>query len=153
MANNSNDSPFRGQGGLISFLESIKTDVIHSLQSKGKMATGQTAQQITIEGDDNKAQLTLPDYVIELEKGRGPTSSNAIPGNPPMIERIKVWCQAKGIPNKAAWAVKKSIDKKGYKGTPGLLSEPLGEDNINLRLNPVAEVMADNVTQAIADLI
>src|ERR1700761_1586103 len=128
---------------LTSFLESLKTDIINSMQAKGKYATGQTAQQITIEGDDDNLQLQIPAYIQILETGRAPTGKNALPGNPPMIDRIKQWCQAKGIPDKAAWAIKKSIDKNGFKGTPGILSEPLGDDNINLRLDQGAVPMGD----------
>ena len=136
---------------LIAFLESLKTDLIHSMQARGKYATGQTAQQITIEGDANSYQLNLPAYIQALETGRSPTGKNAIPGNPPMIDRIKQWCQAKGIPDKAAWAIKKSIDKKGYKGLSGILSEPLGDANINLRLSHAAEPIADALVQQIID--
>ena len=138
---------------LTTFLESLKTDVINSMQAKGKMATGQTAQQITVETNGDKAQLILPGYLQALETGRAPTGKNALPGNPPMIDRIKAWCQAKGIPDKAAWAVKKSIDKKGYPGVPGILSEPLGDDNINLRLNQVTGPMADEIAQQVADSV
>jgi len=138
---------------LTTFLESIKTDVINSMQANGKYATGQTAQQITIEDDGDSCQLNLPTYMQALETGRTPTGKNAAPGNPPMIDRIKQWCQAKGIPDKAAWAIKKSIDKNGYKGTPGILSEPLGDDNINLRLNQVAGPMADELINQIVDSV
>jgi hypothetical protein len=138
---------------LSNFLDSLKTDVIHSLQANGKIATGQSAQQITIVNDGDKAQLQLPGYMQLLETGRAPTGSNPIAGNPQMIDRIKQWCAAKGIPDKAAWAIKKSIDKKGYKGVPGILSEPLGEANINLRLNPATEDMANQTMQAIIDAI
>lgn len=131
------------------FLESIKTDVINSLQANGKIATGQTAQQITVINDGDHAQLQLPAYMQLLETGRGPTSSSPAPGSPPMIDRIKAWCEAKGIPDKAAWAVKKSIDKKGFKGVPGILSAPLSNDNISLRLNPASENIADAVAQQI----
>ncbi len=138
---------------LTTFLDSLKTDIINSMQANGKYATGQTAQQITIEGDDDKMQLQIPAYIQILETGRAPTGKNAQPGNPPMIDRIKQWCQAKGIPDKAAWAIKKSIDKNGYKGTPGILSEPLGDDNINLRLNQVTGPMADAMVQQIVDSV
>jgi hypothetical protein len=138
---------------LTTFLESLKTDVINSMQAKGKYATGQTAQQITIEGDGDTMHLQLPAYMQVLENGRAPTAKNTIPGSPPMIERIKQWCQAKGIPDKAAWAVKKSIDKKGYKGVPGILSEPLGNDNINMRLNQVTNPMADALVAQIVDSV
>jgi len=136
---------------LTNFLESLKTDVINSLQANGKMATGQTAEQITVISDGDSAQLQLPAYIQLLETGRGPTGSNPTAGNPTMIDRIKAWCQAKGIPDKAAWAVKKSIDKKGFKGVSGILSEPLSDDNINLRLNPATENIADTIAQQILD--
>ena len=135
------------------FLESLKTDIIHSLQANGKMTTGQTAQQITVVSDDSSVRLELPGYIQLLESGRGPTGANAVAGNPPMIDRIKQWCQAKGIPDSAAWAIKHSIDKKGFKGIPGLLSQPLSDDNINLRLDPVANQIADAISQQIIDSI
>jgi hypothetical protein len=70
-----------------------------------------------------------------------------------MIDRIKQWCQAKGIPEQAAWAIKKSIDKKGFPGTPGILSEPLGDANIDLRLSQNIAPIADDIIQRIADAI
>ncbi len=137
---------------LTTFLDSLRTDVIHSMQSKGKYATGQTAQQINIVDDGEQASLQMAAYIQALEFGRNPTSSNPIPANLPMIDRIKQWCQAKGIPDKAAWAIKKSIDKKGYKGIPGILSEPLGDDNLNRRLTQATDSISDNTTRQIADL-
>jgi hypothetical protein len=134
---------------IIQALENLKTDVLTSLQSKGSTATGQTEQQIKTINNGNNIQLQLPAYLLELEKGRGPTSKNATLGNPPMIQRIQQWCRAKGIPDKAAWAIKKKIDKVGYPGKPGILSEPLGIDNINLRLNQSLQKMADNITTEI----
>jgi len=136
---------------LTQLLESLKTDVINAMQAKGKYATGQTGAAITIVADSDTAQLQLPGYILELETGRGPTSKNAAPGNPPMIQRIQEWCRAKGLPDKAAWAIKKSIDKKGYKGTPGILTEPLGDDNINLRLAPILENIATETATQIAN--
>jgi hypothetical protein len=138
---------------LTNFLGSLKTDLIHSMQAKGKYATGQTAQQIIIEGDANNYQLNLPAYIQALETGRSPTGKNAIPGSPPMIDQLKQWCEAKGISDKAAWAIKKSIDKKGYRGTPGIISEPLSDANINLRLNQAADPMADALVQQIVNSI
>jgi hypothetical protein len=136
---------------LTNFLESLKTDLINSLHANGKMTTGQTAQQITVTSDGNGAQLQLPGYIQLLETGRGPTSSSPTAGDQPMIERIKAWCEVKGIPDKAAWAIKKSIDKKGFEGVPGILSEPLSDDNINLRLGPAADKIAGTIAQQIAD--
>jgi len=138
---------------LTTFLESLKSDLIHSMQAKGKYATGQTARQITIDTNGDNAQLQLPGYIQLLETGRSSTGKNAIPGNPPMIDRIKQWCQAKGIPDQAAWAIKKSIDKKGYPGTPGILSGPLGDANINLRLSQNISPIADDLVAELVDLV
>jgi hypothetical protein len=135
---------------LIQFLELLKIDVINSLQAEGSNATGQTAKMLTIAQDGDNLQLRLPGYMQLLETGRGPTSADAVAGDPPMIQRIQAWCQSKGIPDKAAWAIKKSIDKNGYKGKPGILSEPLGDDNIALRLDPVLE---DTASLLIAQLL
>ena len=133
-------------------LESLRTDIINSLQAAGSDATGETARSLTIVQQDAGFQLQMPAYMQLLETGRGPTSANATPGDPPMIQRIQQWCQAKGLPDKAAWAIKKSIDKKGYKGKPGILSEPLGDDNINQRLSPVLENIASEIGELLAGL-
>jgi len=138
---------------LIQFLELIKTDVINSMQANGKNATGQTASQFIITENGGNAQLQLHGYMQLLETGRGPTSPNAMTGNPPMIQRIQEWCTAKGIPDKAAWAIKKSIDKKGFKGIAGLLTEPLGDDNINFRLNQVMDGIAGEISEQLLKLI
>ncbi|GAC1312340.1 MAG: hypothetical protein NVSMB24_33640 [Mucilaginibacter sp.] len=134
---------------LTQFLETLKTDLINTMQANGRYATGQTVRQFIITGDENGMQLQLPGYTRLLETGRGPTGKNAAASDPPMIQRIKEWCQARGIPDKAAWAIKKSIDKKGYKGITGLLSEPLGDENINLRLTQVLENIAAQVSEQI----
>jgi hypothetical protein len=138
---------------LIQFLELLKTDVINSMQANGKNTTGQTAKQFIITGNGGNVQLQLPGYMQLLETGRGPTSPNAVAGDPPMIKRIQQWCQVKGIPGKAAWAIKKSIDKKGFKGIPGLLTEPLGDDNINFRLNQVMDGIAGEISEELLKLI
>jgi hypothetical protein len=62
-----------------------------------------------------------------------------------MIERIKQWCQAKSIPEREAWAIKRAIDKYGTKPKPGLLTEPLSDENIDRRLKPVMENMANEL--------
>jgi len=135
---------------LVRLLELLKTDIINSLQANGKDATGQTVKQLTIIEDGGGVQLQAPAYMELLETGRRPTSPDAVAGNPPMIQRIQQWCRAKGIPEKAAWAIKKSIDKKGFKGIPGLLSEPLGDENINMRLKAVIDNIAASVSNELA---
>jgi hypothetical protein len=127
------------------FLDQLKTDLLNSMQAKGSGASPQTISQIAITAEGDKAQLQIPGFLQTLETGRGPTSKNAAPGVPPMIQRIKQWCLAKGIPEREAWAIKKAIDKHGFKGKPGILTEPLSDENIDLRLKPVMENMANEL--------
>ncbi len=138
---------------LTQFFESLKADLVQSLQDNGKLVTGQTAMEIAIVDEENAASLQFPAYLLVLEYGRGPTPANAPIGSPPMINRIRAWCNAKGIPEKAIWAIKKSIDKKGFQGIPGLMTVPLGDDNINLQLNKATFAMAEKITRQIIDTI
>ena len=123
-------------------LEALKTDIVNSLQANEISSPGQTAKQFSITTNGNSAQLQRPGFIQLPETGRWPTGSNAVPGDQPMIQRIQQWCREKSIPDKAARAIKKSIDKNGYKGKPGLLPEPLSDNNINRRITPVMESIA-----------
>lgn len=130
----------------------LKTDIINSLQANGS-GSNQTMQQIVITKTDNGIQLQLPSYLLILEKGRGPTSKDPVPGNPPMIQRIQQWCREKGIDDKAAWAIKKKIDKVGYPAKPGTITGPLGDDNINSRLADPLTQLAEAITTQILNAI
>ncbi len=138
---------------LTRFLEILRVDIINSLQAAGSDSSGGAAKSLTITKKVSGFGLQMPAYMQLLESGRGPTGPNPVAGDPPMIQRIKDWCQAKGIPDKTAWAIKKSIDKKGYKGKPGILSEPLGDANINQRLSPVLQKIADELGSLLIDMI
>jgi hypothetical protein len=131
------------------FLQSLKTDLVNSLQTKNITNT----QEINIITNNQTQQLQIPSYLQIVETGRGPTSKNAQPGNPPMIQRIQQWCQEKGIPDKAAWAIKKKIDKVGFPGKPGLLTDPLSDDNINTKLDQTLEQMAANISNQILNVL
>jgi hypothetical protein len=137
------------QPEITQLLESIKTDLINSLQTKNIT----NAQEINIITNNQTQQLQIPSYLQIVETGRGPTSKNAQPGNPPMIQRIQQWCQEKGIPDKAAWAIKKKIDKVGFPGKPGLLTDPLSDDNINTKLDQTLEQMAANISNQILNAL
>lgn len=144
-----NSSSHSSGNDLQDILSSLKTDIINSLQAKGVGNLSKTATEITISTGTNKAQLQIPGYLHIVETGCGPTSKNPQRGNVPMIQRIQQWCRENGIPDKAAWAIKKSIDKHGFKGKPGLLSEPLSTENISLRLQPVMTNIANKLTTEI----
>lgn len=134
---------------LSDLIEAIKTDVINSMQAKGRNATGETIAALESVLTPDNGQLLASWWIDALEVGRKPTSQGAIQGEPPMIDNIKAWCEAKGIDVSLAWAIKKSIDKNGYPGTPGVLTEPLSDDNVNMRLDEATSKMADEQGQSI----
>lgn len=131
-------------------LTTIRTDVINSMQSSGRYATGETVAALEIVQTESGGQLLAPWWIDALEKGRRPTSEGAIQGDPPMIERIKAWCAAKGIDTKAAWAIKKSIDKYGYQGKPGVLTQPL--EQADKHISDAMDQIASNYQNEIVDL-
>ncbi|HXP53146.1 MAG TPA: hypothetical protein VN922_24595 [Bacteroidia bacterium] len=131
-------------------LTAIRNDVINSLQANGRNATGETIAALEIALTESGGQLLAPWWIDALEVGRKPTSQGAVQGNPPMIERIKEWCAAKGIDSAAAWAIKKSIDKYGYPGKPGVLTQPL--ELADAHINNALEEIAENLQQQIAEL-
>lgn len=143
-------------------INDIENDVIHSMQLFGRVATGKTIGQFETQVTDNKAELITPLSIDALELGRSPTSPNAPAGDPTVYEAIVEWAQAKGIPQfdtddkgkqVNVWrAITASIHKKGFKATPGVLSEPLSEDNMNNRTKPAFEKIAAIQGQEIADL-
>ena len=137
---------------ITNLITSLKTDLINSLQSKG-ITSDQTISQIKTINNGNQQQLQIPGYLQIVEKGRGPTGSNPIPGDPPMIQRIQQWCREKGIPDKAAWAIKTKIDKVGYAAKPGTLSQPLGDENITNRLDQSAEQITEELITQILNSI
>lgn len=50
---------------------SIRSDLINSLNTSGKVATGQTEKQITVTRSANSVSLNLPAYITMLEPAEG----------------------------------------------------------------------------------
>ena len=146
MNNDLNDAAFRG---LESCLELLRADLLNTMQSAGKVPGSHTISEMVVTKTATGVQLQLPGFLPILETGRAPTSKNAPAGDPPMITRIRNWCREKGIPDNKAWAIKKTIDKNGFKGKPGLLSEPLSNENIALRITPFLDRLAMNISSQI----
>lgn len=136
---------------LTDLINNIKTDVINSMQSKGRYATGETVAALETVVNDDTGQLLAPAYIDALELGRGPTSPGATAGDPPLIDKIKEWTAAKGI-DINPYAITKQIHKQGYPGKPGVLTEPLSDDNINMRVDEAMEIYSDQLAKEVLDL-
>lgn len=136
---------------IANILTNLQTDLINSMQSNGRYATGETIAALEIVVNDTNGQLLAPAYIDALEYGRGPTSQGAIAGDPTVFEQIEKWIDAKGL-DLNPYAVTKQIHKQGYPGKSGVLTEPLSDDNVNMRTNEAMEVLANQKGQEIADM-
>lgn len=140
------------QSALFSVVDGLKTDLVTSLQNANRVASGDTIAAIEAVSDETSAQLLGPKYLYALQDGRKSTSPNAPTGDPTLFEVIEKWCQSKGIDPKAAYPITKKIHEYGYEGTPGIIDEPLSEENIdkwlNKSLDDLAELFTTNVSNS-----
>ena len=147
---------------LSDFIEAIKLDIVNSIQEKGRYATGETIRKIEHVDEELRSILYGPAYIDALEFGRKPTSPGAPAGNPTVYDQIQIWAAAKGIPEFVSadgkqinvWrAITEKIHRYGYPGKPGVLTEPLSDENINNRLqetlDQIATLTATNVAQSL----
>lgn len=91
-------------------------------------ATGRTSSSLTYtvtrEGTKEILTVTGRAFIMALETGRKPTPQYTKPSKA-FVDNIREWLQAKGEDTAPAYAIAKSIHKKGTKGTPGIISEPV----------------------------
>jgi hypothetical protein len=147
---------------LTDLINNIKTDVINSMQSFGAIGNGETISQLETLIDNDTGQLIAPFWIWALEFGRKPTSPGAAKGDPTLYQKICVWAPTKGIPEFSTnskgqtinvWrAITAYIHKNGYPGKPGILTIPVGHDNINSRLNDACEKIANQTGKEVLDL-
>lgn len=107
-----------------------------SLQDNDRVVTGQTAQSIKYTVKSDALVFTGDDHITALEDGRKPSESS---GGRGFFEQIEQWVLDRGL-DLNPWAVYTNINKKGYKGTEGLLSIPSEEI-----INSTKEALVDNL--------
>lgn len=141
------------QSSLLEVVQGLKEDLAESLKTNGRYASGRTEEQIIPSATDHSAQLDAPGWIYALQDGRKPTSEGATAGSPTLFEAIKEWCAYKGIDQKLAYPITKKIHEEGYAGTPGIIDEPLSDENIDKHLNKalgdIATLFTNDVSKAI----
>ena len=87
------------------------------IKNEPKVNTGRLRDSLsrrvldTAMGTRYTLQIFAEDYFVYVDKGRKPNST------PPPVEPIKEWCKQKGINENVAYAIAKSIGKKGIPAT------------------------------------
>lgn len=133
----------------------IMAELIASMHRYGRVASGRTinAIELHVEGD-SRMYISGPAYIFALEKGRKPTGATGpFPryGGLTFKESLKLWMAAKGIEAKAFYPIYRSINKKGFAGTPGVLTQPLSDQAIDKALDSNLGVLANLYVQQIAN--
>lgn len=147
---------------LASMMNDIENDVIHSMQQNNRVATGKTIGELQTIITNEQGILMAPRSIDALEFGRKPTSPNAPAGEPTLYECIVEWAQARGIDEFQTndkgvevnvWrAITAHIHKYGFEGTPGILTEPLSDENLGKRTDKGLNKIADLLGHEIADI-
>jgi len=99
---------------LVALLKNNTVPSRAGLRPYPKVASGKLVQSINYRlqplATGIQVQLLSEDYLKYVDKGRRP-------GTYPPIQAIKRWAAIKGIPQEAAWAIRKNIFKFGIKPT------------------------------------
>jgi len=135
--------------------ESIKKDLIAEYDKRGMRASGEFAREleVVVETPSNVKLLGAP-HSLQLEDGRGPTSSGAQRAEVPLIEKIKQWIRDKGIisdikndenGSTLAFLIARKIHREGWKrekhGGVGLISAVVTDQRMQRIIDQVGPLL------------
>ena len=126
-------------------LLALKKDVLENLYKKDRVASGKTANSIkvstSISGNIIKGLLLGSSVLEQLEYGRGKTKNGGATRT--WEKELKAWMRIRGIEESAFYPIWRKINRDGYKGTKGLVSDPVSKfaDNISKALK--VEIIKD----------
>ena len=130
---------------LIDGLEGLKSDILENLYKNDRVASGKTANSLRVEVKDKNGVLTGILYGSEvldsLEYGRGATKNAS--SSRTWENELRSWMQIRGISQDAFYPIWRKINRDGYKGTPGLVSNPVEKFTKNLGSLLKGEILKD----------
>lgn len=103
---------------ILSILSQYGQSTTDRIKSVIPNATGKTAKSLRFEVKEDGSILSLRivgrPYFMSLQTGRRPTRQGSPKGDPTLVDAIKEWLEAKGLPGNA-YAIAKNIHEKGTK--------------------------------------
>jgi len=91
-------------------LEGVGVDGVEIMQGTAPDASGFLKDHIDYNLIGFKLSFTMPEYAKYVEYGTPPHF--------PPVEEIREWCKTVGVPEDAAWAIAKAIEKRGTRPQP-----------------------------------
>ena len=108
-------------------LESLKMDIQDNLRKNNRVASGKTSKSLRIKIDANANQVKgtlLGSTVLDsLEYGRGATKNAGSSAS--WEKELRDWMRIRGIDQGAFYPIWRKINRDGYEGTGGLVSDPV----------------------------
>lgn len=127
-----------------------------SLKDNNRIATGKTAQGIEWKVSDTTNYTTLtieaPSHITFLEDGRKPSKSK---GGSGFLDELREWMKARNIfsqgmtPEQLEFLIYRKINKVGFQGTTGLISNIINQSLFQKIENEVAEKTLEETFQNI----
>lgn len=123
---------------LTNYGASIVSQIQQNLASTGTNATGKTSKSLRYEVTQEGSKATLmvigkPFFKV-VETGRKATPQYTNPSKD-FVASIKEWVKARGIPEGAAYAIAKSIHKKGTPPTGKLIFSNVINESLTDKIN------------------
>jgi hypothetical protein len=112
-------------------LNVLKKDIQSSLRSNDRVASGKTSNSLRVEVKEGQGVTTGFLYGSEvldiLEEGRSSTKNAS--SSRTWEKELRDWMRIRGIEQDAFYPIWRKINREGYKGTPGLISNPIERFN------------------------
>ena len=112
-------------------LNELKNSILENLYRNDRVASGKTAKSIRVEVQQ-KGEFTIGriygSKVLDiLEEGRGKTKNASTTRT--WEQELRSWMRTRGISQDAFYPIWRKINRDGYEGTKGLISDPIEKFN------------------------
>lgn len=108
-------------------LDVLLNDITQSLYKNNRVASGKTARSLkvvmNVGSDIVKGSLLGSSVLEQLEFGRGKTKNGS--NSATWEKELRDWMRIRGIEQSAFYPIWRKINRDGYKGTKGLITDPI----------------------------
>jgi len=132
-------------------LEGLLNDITENLYKNNRVASGKTAKSLKVvmdvKPDVVKGQLLGSSVLEQLEYGRGKTKNAG--SNRSWESDLRNWMSIRGIDQSAFYPIWRKINRDGYEGTKGLVTDPITKFKNNFAKGLKVQIVKDLKTNGI----